>query len=66
MLSELLFFADDYLARGALPVLLEQGVRVPSGVRIATLPNRGFPPAFPPPFDGARPCVCCWNITPRV
>ena len=50
LLPDLLFFSDDYLARGALPVLLEQGVRVPFDVRVATLSNRGFPPAFPSPL----------------
>ena len=50
MLPDLLFFSDDYLARGALPVLLEQGVRVPSDMRVVTLSNRGFPPVFPRPL----------------
>ena len=46
-LPDLLFFTDDFLARGALPVLLERGIRIPQDVRVVTHANRGFTPAFP-------------------
>ena len=46
-LSELLFFTDDYLALGAIPVLLERGVKIPQDVKVVSLANRGFGPVFP-------------------
>ena len=49
-LPDLLFFTDDYLTLGALPVLLERGVRIPEDVRIVTLANRGFGPVFTKSF----------------
>ena len=49
-LPELLFFADDYLTTGALPVLLEKGVRIPEDVRIVTLANKGLGPVYTKTF----------------
>jgi DNA-binding LacI/PurR family transcriptional regulator len=46
-LPDLLYFTDDYLARGGLTALLAHGVRVPEQLRVATLVNRGYCPAFP-------------------
>ncbi|MBR2837333.1 MAG: GntR family transcriptional regulator [Kiritimatiellae bacterium] len=46
-LPDLFLFTDDYLARGALVALVAMGVRVPDDVRVATLVNKGFAPAFP-------------------
>lgn len=46
-LPDLFFFSDDFLARGALPVLLENGIRVPGDVSVVTHTNCGFAPAFP-------------------
>jgi len=49
-LCDVLFFTDDYLTFGALPALLEAGVRIPEDVRIVTLFNRGFGPVFSKDF----------------
>lgn len=46
-LCELIFFVDDYLAMGAVPVLLECGVRIPEDVKVVSLANKGFGPVFP-------------------
>lgn len=46
-LPDLLFFRDDFLAKGALIALLDAGVRVPEDVRVVTLVNRGDCPIFP-------------------
>ena len=45
-LCDLIFVTDDYMAMGALPVLLERGVRIPEDVRFVTLRNKGGGPAF--------------------
>ena len=45
-LPDVLLFCDDYLTLGALPVLLEAGVRIPEDVSLVTLSNRGFGPVF--------------------
>lgn len=50
-LPDLLFFVDDYLTMGALPVLLERGVRIPEDVRVVTFANRGFGPVFTRSFS---------------
>ena len=67
-MPDLIFFSDDYIARGALPVLMEQGVKVPSDVRIVTLSNRGFPPAFTHPLDTIEfdPSVAGRTLAQRV
>lgn len=40
------FFADDYVARGALLALAQAGLRAPEDVRIATWANAGLGPAY--------------------
>ena len=49
-LPDLLFFVDDYLTMGALPVLLENGIRIPEDVKIITFANCGFGPVFTKSF----------------
>ena len=49
-LPDAIYFTDDFLAAGAVPVLLMHGIRVPADVKIATLSNYGRVPAFPFPF----------------
>jgi len=46
-LPDLVYFADDYVARGGLTGLLARGVRVPDDVRVAIIANKGFTPVFP-------------------
>lgn len=46
-LPDLLLFADDFVAFGALTALLARGVRIPEDVRCVTFANRGFGPVFP-------------------
>ena len=46
-LCDLIFFTDDYLTLGALPVLLDKGIRIPRDVRVVSLANHGFGPVFP-------------------
>lgn len=46
-LPDLLFFTDDFITRGAIPVLLENGIRIPRDIRLVTHANCGFQPAFP-------------------
>ena len=41
------FFADDYLASGALTALSYAGLRSPEDVRIATFANKRLGPAYP-------------------
>ncbi len=53
------FFADDYLAEGALTALGYAGLRTPKDVWIATFANRGLGPDYPVPlsrmeFDSVR------------
>ena len=45
------FFADDYLAEGALTALGYAGPRTPENVRIATWANRGLGPDYPVPLS---------------
>ena len=49
-LPDLLFFVDDFLTMGALPVLLENGIRIPEDVKIITFANCGFGPVFTKSF----------------
>lgn len=44
---DLVYFADDYIARGGLTALLSRGIRVPEDVRVVTFANKGFVPVFP-------------------
>jgi len=46
-LPDLIYFVDDYLARGGLMALVAGGVRVPQQLRVASHVNRGYCPAFP-------------------
>ena len=46
-LPDMIFFADDFTARGALTALIACGVRIPRDVSIVTLSNVGFPPLAP-------------------
>ena len=46
-LPDVFVFADDYLATGAVAALLEEGVRFPQDVRVATLANCGNRPVIP-------------------
>lgn len=43
-MCDLLFVTDDYLAMGAIPALLEQGVRIPQDLKFVTYYNSGFGP----------------------
>ena len=45
------FFADDYLAEGALTALGYAGLHTPEDVRIATFANRGLGPDYPVPLS---------------
>ena len=45
--SELIFFTDDFVARGGLCALLESGLKVPADVNVITFANKGFSPFFP-------------------
>ncbi len=40
------FFADDYLARGALTAMMGAGLRAPEDIRVATWANNGFGPVY--------------------
>ena len=46
-LPELIYFGDDYVARGGLTALLALGIHVPDDVKVVTLSNKGFAPVFP-------------------
>lgn len=46
-MPDLLYLADDYVARGALTALLARGVRVPEDLRVVAFANKGFSPVFP-------------------
>ena len=41
-LCDLLFVADDHLALGVIPALLEGGVRIPEDLKLVTQYNKGF------------------------
>lgn len=45
-LPELIFFADDFIARGGLWALTNAGLRAPEDVKIVTVANKGFLPAY--------------------
>ena len=46
-LSEVLFFTDDFVARGGLCAIMDAGLKVPEDIGVATFSNRGFAPIFP-------------------
>ena len=60
-LPDLLFFTDDYLTMGALPVLLERGLRIPEDVRLVTVANKGFGPVFSKSFARIEFDVEAWG-----
>ena len=45
-LPDVLFFTDDYVARGAITALSEHGFRIPDDVRVVTWANRGNGPVM--------------------
>ena len=45
-LPDVLFFTDDYVARGAITALSEYGLRIPDDVRVVTWANRGNGPVM--------------------
>ena len=49
-LPDLIFFADDHLATGALLALGMVGVHIPDDVRVATWANRDYAPVFTKPL----------------
>lgn len=49
-LPDLIYFADDYLARGGLTALLERGIRIPADVQVISWTNRNFGPVFSRPL----------------
>lgn len=49
-LPDLLWFTDDFVARGALVALLSRGIRIPEDVQVITWANKGFGPVFTKPF----------------
>lgn len=55
LLPDLFFFADDYLAAGAMLALLHEGVRIPEDVRFVSLYNKGLGPV-------AWDTLACWEL----
>lgn len=49
-LPDLLWFTDDFVARGALVALLARGIRIPEDVQVITWANKGLGPVFTKPF----------------
>ena len=49
-LPDMICFADDFLAQGALTTLLARGVRVPDDEQVITWANRNLGPVFPLPL----------------
>ena len=45
-LPDLVYFSDDYLARGGLWALSDMGLDAPEDVKVVTFCNHGFPPAY--------------------
>lgn len=50
ILPDLLWFTDDFVARGALVALLARGIRIPEDVQVITWANKGLGPVFTKPF----------------
>ena len=44
--TDLVYFSDDHLCRGALIAFLQTGVRIPEDIRLATWANRGNVPVY--------------------
>ena len=63
--SDLVFFTDDFIARGGMCAILEAGLKVPEDLGVITFSNRGNMPFFPlkltkieaDPFDLAHMIV---------
>jgi DNA-binding LacI/PurR family transcriptional regulator len=49
-LPDLIYFDDDFLARGGLLALMQHGLRIPEDVQVATWANRGLGPVFDKPL----------------
>ncbi len=49
-LPDLLYFDDDFIARGALLALSQRGISIPEDVQVATWANRGLGPVFDKPL----------------
>ena len=47
---DLIYFADDYLARGGLWALERLGLRVPEDIKVVSLSNYGNAPFYPKPL----------------
>jgi DNA-binding LacI/PurR family transcriptional regulator len=47
---DLVYFTDDYLARGGFWALEELGLRVPDDMKVVTLTNYGNAPFYPRPL----------------
>ena len=45
--SQLIFFTDDFVARGGLSAIQEAGLRVPEDIHVVTFSNKGHAPFFP-------------------
>jgi hypothetical protein len=49
-MPDLIWFSDDFVARGALMAMTARGVRVPEDVQVITWANKGFVPVFTKPL----------------
>jgi DNA-binding LacI/PurR family transcriptional regulator len=49
-LPDLIYFADDFVARGGLTALLERGIRIPADVQVISWSNRYSGPVFSRPL----------------
>ena len=49
-LPDLIWFDDDFMARGALLVMAARGIRIPEDVQVATWANKGLGPVFLKPL----------------
>ena len=47
---DLIYFDDDFVARGALLALTQRGIRIPEDVQVATWANKGLGPVFDKPL----------------
>ena len=45
-----MLFDDNFLAQGAVPVLMQRGVKIPLNMQVAIVSTRGLGPALPFPF----------------
>lgn len=49
-LPDLLFFDDNFLAQGAVPILMQCGLNIPQTIQLAMMSTHGLGPTFPFPF----------------